>query len=284
MHARIRAQHLAGLEDLLEPPQVALDLGAGEQPRQLERWGAPEHPELHLDPDLGHVAPGRPGERHAPTGLDLAALDRAPRQRLAGAILDDLGLPAHRAADRQPGGPPRAPVGVLLDRGQVAHELGQLLEPPPELVDLHRRLVDRHRRDHRQRMPGVAPAARRHHVERRHPGDHPERQGEPALARSGAGQRQPEQAEVDRVADHPGPARRRMIGTDKHRGARRDLADAHRAQDRRRRAVAVDPDRVREQPGDRQLGDAQGDAEPAEPSNQTGCIHLVLGRWLAPDR
>src|SRR5829696_854847 len=147
--AALGADHLAGLQHLLEPAQVVADLLLGLLPEQLghdlaER--APGRVVAELDPDLGAVAAGGRGEGDRARVLDLGALQRRPGDQRVGPVLGDLGVPLHGRAGGRVGRPVRAAVARRLHRLQVVHEAGQVGEVAPEGVDLLDRALDRDRR------------------------------------------------------------------------------------------------------------------------------------------
>src|SRR5690606_34471949 len=75
---------------------------------------------------------------------DVAAFERPPAQPPARVVLDDLGAPLER-----PGAlldhPARHPIALDLDARHVLHEPRQVAQVTPQVVDLLRRRLDRHR-------------------------------------------------------------------------------------------------------------------------------------------
>jgi uncharacterized protein (TIGR00730 family) len=120
----------AGLDELLEPLEVLLDLAAVRADRRAECLDHPLGLVLHLDGDLrGRVVDALEDDA---AGV-LVTVDRAPGDHLVGALLGDLGVPfVPLAVDL--GHPVQMCVVQLLDGLDALHEARELLELRPLVV------------------------------------------------------------------------------------------------------------------------------------------------------
>src|SRR3954453_17848463 len=93
---RLGREHVAGLDDLLEAPEVVRRLLRGLLTEEL-RDGRPERPGRRFvrprQGGPGAPAAGRRSEGNRSFVLNLRAVDRPPREQLAGSLVHDLGLP-----------------------------------------------------------------------------------------------------------------------------------------------------------------------------------------------
>src|SRR3954467_8380308 len=87
---------LAGLHDLLEAPEVVLELDRGflaEEPGERDPEGAGGGLVVELDGHLGAAAPRGGAEPDRAGVVDLGVPEGAPRDYLARLVGDDLGVP-----------------------------------------------------------------------------------------------------------------------------------------------------------------------------------------------
>src|SRR5919109_4761465 len=139
-----RAHPLAGLDDLLEPAQVVVELLVrvlAEIPRHLLAEPAARHPVAQLHADLGAPAAGRGHEAHLALVADVRAVQGPPRDPLAGHVTGDARVPLDGPAERGAGPPVAGGLAGRTDLVQVGHEGGQALQLPPPVVRLLRRAV-----------------------------------------------------------------------------------------------------------------------------------------------
>ena len=82
------------------------------------------------------LSPGRRPESHVSSGVYLATRKRAPGDQLVGAVFHGLCIPLESNSGRSDGGPVGSPLIEYLNRLEMAHEAREVLEVPPEAVDL----------------------------------------------------------------------------------------------------------------------------------------------------
>src|SRR3984957_13442712 len=133
----VRPDHLTGLDDLLEPAQVVVELlvrvlteVAGHGLAEL----AARDPVAQRHVDLGAPSARSGPEPHLTVVGHVGVADRPPGDPLTGDVFGDLGVPLDAAAE----GCARAPVrGAVAGRAylvQVGHELRQALQLTPLVV------------------------------------------------------------------------------------------------------------------------------------------------------
>src|SRR5688572_4850077 len=107
--ARVRPDDFANVHYLLEPTQIVGDLFARilteelrDQHAELATWRVVVDLDVHFRASVAR----RAAELHGPPVWDVRVRERPPRDPLARAVLDDLGVPF----DRRPHGGLRSPV------------------------------------------------------------------------------------------------------------------------------------------------------------------------------
>src|SRR4029453_14244955 len=75
-------------------------------------------------------------EAHGSRADDIRIGNRLPRNDPVFHFVDNVGIPLHSHAPRTADDPVRAPIGELDDPLEMGHESWQVLEAPPEAVDL----------------------------------------------------------------------------------------------------------------------------------------------------
>ncbi len=269
--ARVGVDDLAGLEHLLEPAQVALDLRAREQvsrprPRRPRPAASRRRPRSPRPPRIGrNVTRPRCGCFEPRT---VHHSIRSPGWSSTTSASQWTVLPVGKLRH-----PPRATAADLLDRREVAHEHRQLLEVEPERVHVSRRAVDRDRADDRlgHSRPHLAGAPAGDHVERGHAGDRGDSAHQALRVRALGAERPRQEREIDRIARDARPQRERRARQSQDAQPVGELARTQ-GTDRSGPCARRDGCRSRGQarPRRRDLGEAQADAEPAEPSREAG--------------
>src|SRR4051794_1304818 len=111
----VAADHLAGLDDLLEPAQVVVEL-LGRLLAEVFRRGLAQRPAGHLvaqgHAHFGAAPAGRGDEAHLAGVGHICALERAPRDALTRDVVDRLSVPLDNLAERRA----RLPVGTARSR------------------------------------------------------------------------------------------------------------------------------------------------------------------------
>ncbi len=213
--------------------------------------------------------------------------DGAPGDPLVGPVLGDLRLPLDRAARGSAGGPARAPIVEDTDRLEVLHEEGQVLEVAPEpvhllgrpadgdlLLDVHAAAATRWSRSSPAARPrprsarlrpvstssSVTPSTAAVATATRPRSESSDRSARPRKARS---MTSPPTRAHDR---HHRPVAQQDAD------AAGDLADAAGEQGIAVGLVVVDPDQAGDAAGRGAFGQAQPDAEPAEPAGDAARV------------
>ena len=128
-------RNLSRLEQLLEAAQVVADLLFGlfaEQPGDAAAEAAGGRLVFEAHAHLGAARARRGLELDRAAVLNLRSFDRPPRDQLALAIRDDLGVPFDGRTGRRLRAPARASIPQHLHRFEVAHEPREALEVLPE--------------------------------------------------------------------------------------------------------------------------------------------------------
>ena len=137
----VGADHLAGLQHLLEPAQVVVELLVrflaevlGDRLADRAARNVVRQDDVHLGAHTvrGGHEPDRTGVRH------VGVPGRPPRDLLAGRLVDDLRVPLDVLAERGAGRPVARTVTGGADLLQMRHERREVLQIAPERVDLRR--------------------------------------------------------------------------------------------------------------------------------------------------
>src|SRR4051794_40539645 len=137
--------HLAGLQHLLEPAQIVVELLVrflaevlGDRLADRATRNVVHQDDMYLGAHTvrGRHEPDRTGVRH------VGVPGRAPRDLLTGRLVDDLRVPLDIGAERGAGDPVAGPVAGGADLLEVRHERREVLPLAPEGVHLRRGFAD----------------------------------------------------------------------------------------------------------------------------------------------
>src|SRR4051795_6968489 len=145
----------SGLQQLLQPPQIFLNhlvWRLTDHPHQQVRGTAARRRVLEEHAQFGAAVPRRTIEPDRAPVIDLRSRQRAPGDAAIRCVLDRLRFPDHLEPTRSTRDPARSLVAEQLDRLEMGHEAGQVVELPPEPIYLFARSIDRERLRYTQRV------------------------------------------------------------------------------------------------------------------------------------